>query len=357
MNKFFPLKVTRVIEETQDSKSIEFEVPKELVKEFEYQSGQYLTLQFNINGEEVRRAYSLCSSPFTQENLRIGVKRVKGGLVSNHINDNVKVGQTIDVLPPMGTFKVDVNSANYRSYYLFAAGSGITPILSILKSVLTVEENSYVYMIFGNTNQNTIMFNEELKQLKAQYSDRFEFVNTLSKPKSSWSSLFSSKGKDYRKGRIDTKCVQEFITNNPPYAQDAQYYICGPEAMITGTKNALQSIDVPEDRIHIEYFGTGASSTEGGIDKARLTAYINGEKVEVEVPKSKTLLRTILDNKYDMPYSCEGGVCGMCKCKLTQGEVQMSNNMALAEEEIEDGFILACQSIPLTEDVEILVEE
>ncbi len=358
MNKFFSLKVLQINEETQDSKSIEFEIPETLLNQFKYKPGQYLTLQFNVNGEEVRRAYSICSSPQTVGKLKIGVKRVKGGLVSNYINDKVKVGDTVDVLSPMGDFTVDVSPDHYKSYYLFAAGSGITPILSILKTVLEVEVNSYVYMVFGNKNKNTIMFNEELLQLQKQYSDRFEIEFTLSKPKSSWKSLFSSNAKDYQKGRIDTQYVHQFINSNPPFAQDAQYYICGPEAMIINTKNALQSIDVPTDRIHIEFFGT-AKKEEGttGVSNATLTAYINDERVVVEVPKAKTILRTLLDNKHDMPYSCEGGVCGMCKCKLTKGEVKMSSNLALEEEDIENGYILACQSVPLTETLEIHVNE
>lgn len=358
MSKSYPLKVVQVIEETKDSKSIEFQIPDHLKEVFSYYSGQYLTLSFNLRGEEVRRAYSLCSSPYTSNNLKVGVKRVKGGLVSNHINDSIKVGDTIDVLPPMGEFYVDVNPSRYKSYYLFAAGSGITPILSILKSVLNGEENSYVYLAFGNTNQSTIMFNEELKSLQKQYADRFVLVNTLSKPKSSWKSLFSSKDKDFNKGRIDSKFVQQFINDNPPYAQDAVYYICGPEGMIKSTQKALEQIDVPADRIYKEYFGTASTKTSTrGIDQAHLTAYINDEKVEVNIKKPNSILRTLLDNNHDMPFSCEGGVCGMCKCKLTKGEVVMNNNLALGEDEVEEGYILACQSVPTTDSIEIHVND
>ncbi len=357
MSKFFPLKVVQVTEETQDSKSVEFQIPQDLLHTFQYQSGQYLTLRFNINGEEVRRAYSLCSSPHNQGSLKVGVKRVKGGLVSNYINDRIKVGQTLDVLPPMGDFFVEANPENYKSYYLFAAGSGITPILSILRTVLETELNSHVYMVYGNKNQNTIMFDNEIKDLHKQYADRFHLKYTLSKPKSSWSGLFSSKNKAFRKGRIDPNYVRQFISDNPPYAQNTEYYVCGPEAMISNTKQALESIDIPENRIHIEYFGTGSTKTNEGVDNAILTAIINEESFDVTIPKSKTILRTLLDNKLDVPYSCEGGVCGMCKCKLTKGEVSMNNTMALDESEIEEGFILACQSVALTKTLEVHIND
>lgn len=358
MSKLFPLKVIQVIKETKDSKSIEFEVPEHLKETFKYHSGQYLTLSLEVQGDDVRRAYSLCSSPYTSSNLKVGVKRVNGGLVSNYINDYVKVGDVIDVLPPMGDFSVEVSPARYKSYYLFAAGSGITPIISILKSILEVEVNSYVYLAFGNKNKNTIIFDEELKALHKKYAERFKMVYTLSKPKSSLSSLLSSKKKGFTKGRIDTEFVHGFIKDNPPYAQDTAYYICGPEAMITSTKQALEQIDVPAERIHIEYFGSSAADEKnGGVENALLQAYINNDLVEVRIPKSKTILRTLLDNKYDVPFSCEGGVCGMCKCKLTKGEVSMHNNLALDEQDLEDGYILACQSIPTTESLEIHIEE
>lgn len=359
MSKLFPLKVIQVIEETKDAKSIVFQIPEDLKETFKYKSGQYLTLSLEIRGEEVRRAYSLCSSPYSSNDLKVGVKRVKGGLVSNYLNDHIKIGDTIEVMPPMGDFSVEVDHSNYKSYYLFAAGSGITPILSILKSILKVEDNSHVYMAYGNRNQDSIIFNQELKQLQQQYKDRFKWISILSKPKSGLSRLFSSKNKDYEKGRIDEKFVHQFIKDNPPYAQNTAYFICGPEAMITNTKKALEQIDVPTDRINIEYFGTSTSSVEdqNGVDNANLKAIINDVPVEVKIPKSKTILRTLLDNNHDVPFSCEGGVCGMCRCQLTKGEVAMANNLALDEQDIESGFILACQSVPLTDSLEIIIND
>ena len=359
MSKFYPLKVLEVNKETDDSTSVAFDVPEELYDTFNYKPGQYLTLKFNLNGEEARRSYSLCSSPALEEPLRVGVKRVKGGLVSNHINDNIKVGDTVEVMPPDGRFFADVKKGNYKTYFLFSAGSGITPILSILRTVLMTEERSYVHMIYGNRSQESIMFNAELEALQKTYADRFILVQTLSRPKSNWSDLWSSNKNDkkFRKGRVDTLAVEWFIKEYPPYAQNAEYYICGPGTMIENTKKALQNIDVPNERIFIESFGGAAfNDTTEGFENASLTAKLNGETIGTKIPKGKTILRTLIEAGKEPPYSCEGGVCSTCMCKLTKGEVHMKNNLALDEKEVEKGYILSCQSVPLTQEVEVEFE-
>ena len=352
MSKFYQLKVLETKEETKDSISISFDVPQELYETFNYKAGQYLTLKFNLNGQDVRRSYSLCSSPTLREPLRVGVKRVKDGLVSNHINDNLKVGDTVEVMPPDGRFFADVKKDNYKTYYLFSAGSGITPILSILRTVLFTEERSYVHMIFGNSNQETIMFKEELDKLQEQYPERLILVHSLSKPKSSfWS---SKSKKEFRKGRVDSEVVEWFINQYPPYAQNVEYYICGPGKMIENTKIALQNIDVPDERIFIESFGGGAIKNIVEVyDNASLTAYLVGETINVSVPKGKTILRTLINAGKEPPYSCEGGVCATCLCKVKQGEVHMLKNLSLNKGEIDKGYVLSCQSVPLSEYVEI----
>ncbi|WP_040281678.1 ferredoxin--NADP reductase [Psychroserpens damuponensis] len=358
MRNFYQLKILGIKKETEDSTSVAFDVPSELYETFNYKPGQYLTLKFSINGEEVRRSYSLCSSPVLEEPLRIGVKRVKDGLVSNHINDNLKAGDTVDVMPPDGRFFADVKKDSYKTYYLFSAGSGITPILSILKTVLLTEARSYVHMIYGNRSQDSIMFNTELNALQEHYSDRFILEHTLSRPKSNWSDLWkTSKEQSYRKGRVDTDAVKWFVNEYPPYAQNAQYYICGPGTMIENTKKALKSIDVPEDRIFIESFGGSASvDTTKAYENAKLTAHLNGETIQIAIPQGKTVLRTLIDAGKKPPYSCEGGVCSTCMCKLTSGKIHMNNNLALSDKEVEQGYILSCQSIPLTESIEIEYE-
>ncbi len=358
MSNFFPLKVIELENTTKDSVVVSFDVSQDLYETFDYKPGQYLTLRFNVKGEEVRRSYSLCSSPMLEEPLRIGVKRVKDGLVSNHINDQLKVGDTVNVMPPDGRFFVDIAKENYKTYYLFAAGSGITPILSILKSVLYTEEHSFVHMLFGNRNEESIMFKEELKKLQKAYPDRLLLKHTLSRPKSEWSDLWTSKKeKRHRKGRVDAACVKWFINEFPPYAQNAEYYICGPGTMIENTKKALQENDVPDNRIFTESFGT-ATTDDGskGFDNARLVASLDGEIVKATIPEGKTLLRTLIEAGKEPPYSCEGGVCATCICKLKKGKVHMKNNLALDDKEVSQGYILSCQSVPLTPEVEIAYE-
>ncbi|SIQ21266.1 ferredoxin--NADP reductase [Maribacter ulvicola] len=359
MTDFYQLKVLEVKKETADATSIAFDVPLALYKTFNYKPGQYLTLKFNIGGEEVRRSYSLCSSPALEEPLRIGVKRVKDGLVSNYINDNIKVGDLVDVMLPNGRFFAELKKDNYKTYYLFAAGSGITPILSILKTVLLTEERSFVHMLYGNRSQDSILFNEELEKLQKEYADRFILVHTLSRPKSNWSDLWLSGKKDkiHRKGRVDTLAIEWFINEYPPYAQNTEYYICGPGTMIENTKKALQDIDVPNERIFIESFGgvTSSDVTEG-IDNASLVAQLNGETIKTTISNGKTILRTLIDAGKNPPYSCEGGVCSTCMCKLKSGKVHMKNNLGLDKSEVDKGYILSCQSIPLTEKIEVIYE-
>ncbi|OIQ18114.1 MAG: hypothetical protein BM557_07825 [Flavobacterium sp. MedPE-SWcel] len=354
MGTFYQLKVINVKTETQDSVVISFDIPNHLYDTFNYKSGQYLTLKFDLEGKEVIRSYSLCSSPVPQKPLCIGVKRVEEGLVSNHINDTIKVGSVVEVKPPEGHFYADVRRGNYKTYYLFTAGSGITPILSILRSVLLEEEKSYVYMIYGNRNHDSIMFKTELSQLQEQFGNRLVIKHCLSKPKSSfWSNKQQT---PYIKGRIDKKIVKWFLDEYPSYAQNTEYYICGPESMINDTELALLSFDVPEGRIFKESFGsinTGSISVET-VANAKLTATLHNENVEISIEEGKTVLRALIDNNYNPPYSCEGGICASCICKLKKGKVHMVNTISLTDEQIEQNYILSCQSIPLTD--EIVVE-
>lgn len=348
------LKVINIQKTIPEASVVTFEIPKDKTGDFQFKPGQYITLEFNLDGETVRRSYSLCCSP-KDGVLQVGVKRVKGGLVSNHINDNLKVGDTVNVLPPDGKFFAEIDSTNYKSYYLFAAGSGITPILSILKTVLTKESNSCVYLIYGNKHQESIMFKKELDELEKQYVDRLVIVHSLSSPKSKWSDLWTTPTQEFRKGRVDADAVRWMINTYPPYAQNAEYYICGPGKMIESTKKTLRSLDVPESRIFSENFGGGkADSAIEGVENAKLTATLNGSRVETTIARGKTVLRALIDAGAKPPYSCEGGVCSTCKCQLTNGKVEMKINLALTEKEVEDGYILSCQSVPMAEEVTVV---
>ena len=355
MSQFHKLQVLEVRRETADAVVVSFDVPHNLYDTFNYQAGQYLTLRFQLGREEVRRSYSLCSCPHLEEPLQIGVKRVEGGLVSNHINEELKAGDWVEVMPPDGKFFAEVQAENYKTYYLFAAGSGITPILSILRTVLNTETRSYVHMLYGNRAQDSIMFKEELDALQEEYADRLILVHSLSRPNSSWSDLWTSAAdKPYRTGRIDAEAVNWFINTYPPYAQNVEYFICGPGTMIDNTRQALKAIDVPDQRIFVESFGGGPIDTSTtGVANAQLTAHLNGETVETKIPEGTTVLRALIQAGKEPPYSCEGGVCSSCRCKLVEGKVHMRNNLALDDDEVKQGHILSCQSIPLTEIVKV----
>lgn len=354
--QFYPLKVSKKIQLTVSAISLSFELSDELYDIFDFKAGQYLSLKFVIDGKEYRRSYSLCSSPFLDEALQIGVKRVKDGKISNHIHDHIQVGDTIEVAPAQGRFFADVQEANYKSYYLFAAGSGITPIFSILKSVLAVEPHSYVYLFYGNRDEESVMFFDELNQLQEQHPDKLLVQYAYSKASAKWSDLWTSeKDKYFYTGRIDDKAIQWFINENWPYAQNAVYFICGPGSMIANTKASLQALDVPSNRIFKESFGGNASAnTVKGVANAHLKAHINGQQIQTSIQAGQTVLRALIAAGADVPYSCEGGVCSSCKCKITKGEVNMKINLSLDEKEVAQGNILSCQSVPMSDEIEVV---
>jgi ring-1,2-phenylacetyl-CoA epoxidase subunit PaaE len=264
----------------------------------------------------------------------------------------LKVGDEIEIMPPQGRFYADVKTDDYKTFYLFAAGSGITPIISILKSVLYSTTHSLVRLFYGNANQDTIIFKEELERLELEFTNRLKIVHTLSSPKV-WSVWKQWSG---RKGRIDSKAVEWFIKNYPPVAQSTEYYICGPGAMNMSIRNTLMRLDVPKTLIHIEQFAGSLDNADLDIDaveNATLDISLNGQKHELTIPKGQTILETLKSAKVSVPYSCEGGICGTCIAKVTKGKTAMKSCMALEEKEITKGWILTCQALPLTEKIEI----
>ena len=350
--KFHTLKVIAINKPIDEATTITFDVPSVLYDSFNYSPGQYLTIKFKIDGQEVRRSYSLNSSPFKEEALQVTVKRVKNGLVSNFVGDHLKVGDELEVMVPQGKFYADIQPNAYKTYFLFAAGSGITPIISIAKSVLLASPKSAVNLFFGNTNQDTIIFKDEIEALEKSYNTRFKVVHTLSKPRV-WSTWKQWEGK---KGRIDENAVEWFITNHPPVAQTTEYYICGPGAMNKAIRKSLLELGIPKELIHIEQFGgevTAESNDINAISGAQLTVKINNQNHQLPIPTGKTILQTLKDANIETPYSCESGVCGTCVAKIKSGSAEMKSCMALDENEIKDGFILTCQSLPTSADLEI----
>ncbi|RLV59353.1 ketosteroid-9-alpha-hydroxylase [Parashewanella curva] len=334
---WYDLTVSNISQETKDSVSVCFSIADNLKDLFHWKAGQHIRLQFEVAGESYTRNYSVSSDK--PNKLRITVKKVKKGRVSTYINEGLSVGELVKATQPNGNFVLEPEQSKRRSHYFFAAGSGITPIYAMITSVLEKEANSFAYLLYGNKDGASTIFADELNQLEKKYSDRLVVQHCHSSP--SW-----FKSSPWRTGRIDDKAVQAFISENPPYAQDCQYYICGPDSFIPNVKSALKGIDVPNNRIHSEYFGLGKpTELEGGVD-ADLQVLLNGEQHKLKVNAGESLLQAMLEAGINAPHSCEAGLCGTCQCVLEDGEVNMPNNSALEESEVKSGKILACQAVP-----------
>lgn len=348
---FHPLKVREVRRETPDSVSVAFDIPPELTDSFRFTQGQSITVRATLNGEDVRRNYSICSSPFDNE-LRIAVKQVPSGKFSTFANQSLKKGDVLELLPPTGKFFTVLDPGIKKNYVAFAAGSGITPILSIIKTTLKTEPGSTFLLVYGNKQRKSILFREELEALKNIYLDRFQIIHVLSRERTE-SALHA--------GRIDTdKCnmISDKIVN---LATMDEFFICGPSAMIDCVKDFLESKGIDRKKIHFELFNAPRKQT--GIDekklaeskqyanaRAQISIQLDGMVSQFELDfNGETILNAAMKQGIDLPFACKGGMCCTCRAKLESGEVDMDHNYALEHEEVEAGFILTCQSHPRSE--------
>ncbi len=365
--QFHTLGVVRVIPETNDAVSISFGVPSEIKDVFAYSQGQYLTLRFLIKGVEVRRAYSMSSSPL-EADLTISVKRVKKGIVSNHIFDHIRVGSDVEVMPPQGRFFTKLDAAQRKTYYLFGAGSGITPLMSILKTTLEEEPQSTIHLLYGNRSAETIMFKNQLDELQNRYADQLFVTHILSQTAKTGGflkNLFKKTDTTApswadKTGRIDENSVREFIEENPCHTKLAEYFACGPGSMTQTVEETLKKNGVAAQHIHKELFtavDSGGVATKGDVVKnATLIAHLDGERIETIVGEKITFLRALIDLKKDPPYSCTSGACSTCMAKVLRGTVKMDSCHALDEDEIANGYILTCQAHATSAEVEITYE-
>jgi ring-1,2-phenylacetyl-CoA epoxidase subunit PaaE len=346
MSRFHSLQIKDVRKETEDTVSISFEVPADLKETFRFKHGQYLTIKIPVNGEELRRSYSICTSP--QENdLRIAVKKIKDGRVSSFLNDRLTAGQSVELMPPMGNFTTELSPSNRKAYVAFAAGSGITPIMSILKTVLASEPGSSFTLFYGNKDNNTVIFKDELDRLQAKFSDRLR-VHLLYSRQAVADRLFE--------GRIGKEKVAELLLKYPQLGQANEYFLCGPQEMIENTSALLQERGVAKDNIHFELFTTAvptetevvtpAVPVESGV--AKVTIVLDGDESVIDVKPGISILDSALDAGLDAPYACTGGSCCTCRAKIIEGAATMDVNYALTDKEVNQGYILTCQSHPTT---------
>jgi len=356
---FHPLRVRAVQPDTAEAVVVSFDVPEHLRPVFGFTQGQYLTLRKEIDGQDLRRSYSICAGVDDGE-LRVGVRKVTGGLFSNWINEHLKPGDTIDVMAPQGRFFVPIEPGARRHHVGIAGGSGITPILSIMKTVLAREPGSRFTLVYGNRKMRSTMFKEELEDLKDKYLSRLVIHHVFSDEHTE---------SDINAGVMNRAKLGEFLRTLVPAAGIAHAYICGPFQMNDEAEAALLAAGVREDRIHIERFGiaqqpasqVGAvvhQSQPGDAVQARITIVRDGLQHEVAFSREQaSILDAASDAGLEVPYSCTSGVCGTCRAKLVEGHVRMERNFALDKKEVADGFVLTCQAHPTTERVVLSFDE
>lgn len=357
---FYPLKVSEVRRETKDAVSVKFEVPAHLQSQFKYKAGQYFTFSIVIDGEEVRRSYSVCSSPLTEPMPTIAVKEVEGGKMSTYLNRELKEGDEIQVMPPLGKFTLDPDPSASNFYFLFGGGSGITPLLSIIKTVLFAEPNSKMILFYANRDKESVIFDEEISALSAENADRLKLIYSFDNPSQDW---------DGHTGYLTEAKVSEIIRNelglNYPVAH---YYTCGPSPMMDVVVKGLKAAGVRNDNIYTEYFTAAHSDDEkesktatadyssGEISQRKVKVEVFGQSKEIDVAPEETILIAAQKAGMDPPYSCTVGVCTTCRARLRSGKATMEEREGLSDVEIDMGYILTCQAHPLSDDVDLVYE-
>ncbi len=351
MIHFHNLTVKKVVRETDDCVSVTFSVPDDLKETFRFKPGQSLTFRKQLNGEEVRRSYSICSAP-ADDVLRVAIKKVEGGLFSTWAQ-NLQPGDVLEVMPPVGSFGTELSPDNKKNYVAFAAGSGITPVLSIIKSALLTEPHSTFTLVYGNRTKGSIIFKESLEALKDKFIDRFRLIHILSREKSET---------EINSGRIDVAKLEQLFAKLIDAGNVDDYFLCGPEEMIFCIKGFLEARGIAKEHIHFELFTipgqkastvkTEAKAVTNSGPRAQVGVKLDGVLFNFELPyEGQSILDAALAQGADLPYACKGGVCCTCKARLIEGEVKMEVAWGLEQDEIDAGFILTCQSHPTTEKV------
>ncbi len=348
---YHDLKVKNIVNETKDAITIVFEQP---AQKLSYKAGQFLTLIVPVQGKEVRRAYSLCSSPFVDNDLAVTVKRVEKGLMSNWLADNLKAGQSIKVMEPMGQFTTEYDPKRKRHLVMFAGGSGITPMLSIIKSILTQEPLSIVSLIYCNRDIDSIIFKNELEKWETKYEGRLHVIHILDNAPMNWQGY---------SGLLNHEMLTKLFERIPDWGNDTTYLMCGPEGMMKNVESLLAVRTIASSKIFKESFVQGTIDkdskkesvpTTASADKAReVTIRYDGQEYKIMVEPQNTILQTALDQGIDLPYSCQSGLCTACRGKALSGKVKLDEEEGLSQSERAEGYVLTCVGHPLTDDVVI----
>ena len=354
--QFYPLTIADIRPETDTAVCVTFEIPEAYQDKFKFKQGQFLTLKAEVDGEELRRSYSICSGVH-DGHMRVGVKRVRNGRFSNYVNDHFKVGDSVEVMPPQGSFYSETNPEHAKNYMCIAVGSGITPMISIIKTVLEDEPKSQVTLIYGNRRSNSVMFKDELSFIKNRYLDRFQWINIMDE---------EDQGADILNGRIDNKKGAELHRHKLiDILNTDEAFICGPEAMMSEVSRGFRQSGLSDSQIHYELFSSSSEDSEQVIRKAqqrietygeekssKVTVIADGRSISFDLATvGENILDAGIHNGLELPYSCKAGVCSTCKCKLVKGEVDMDISHGLEAQERESGYILSCQAHPISDEV------
>ncbi len=345
MPNFHSLKIASIIQETIDTVSIIFEIPEKLKKSYTFTPGQYITISADLEGETIKRSYSICSSP-KEKNIKVAIKAIRKGSFSVFANEQLKEGDYLDISEPEGRFVLETKSNNQNNYIAFVAGSGITPVLSMVKSVLETEKNSTFILVYNNKSATQTIFKKELHDLELKYTGRLLIHFVYSQQKEN-DALF---------GRIDKSTVNYFVKNKYSELDFSHHFICGPEAMIDLVYDTLIENNIPENTIKFELFTAStkeATVVENQNSHCEITVLVDDEETTFEMSSKLTILDAALKQGLDVPYSCQGGICSTCMCRITEGTATMKKNSILDESEIEEGIILSCQAVPTSATIKV----
>ena len=339
-DRYQMLTIKEVVNVAKDAVNLVFEKPED----FNYEPGQFITIIKEVNGKKIRRAYSLCTTPFEDDFPAVTVKRVEGGAMSNDLNDNAKAGDQVEIMEPMGIFTTEYDQGNKRKAVFFGGGSGITPLMSILRSILLKEPESEVVLVYGNRREEYIVFKDLIKSLQEKYSERFKTVHILEEGEADYS------------GRPTEEMILD-ICKSIGLDSTTECYICGPQPMMDLVSETLPKAGAAKEKVRMESFEAGKTSPSEIIDtenaESEVTIILDGEEYEITVKKNASILDTALDNNLDMPYSCQSGLCTACRGKCLEGKVSIDEAEGLSQDELDEGYVLTCIGKPLSDRLKI----